>query len=164
MTPSALVDTLREFHREKLVMRERHVAVARLVATYEFNNTYQYAIAREDTHLAWLEAALADEGGTPDEVAAPTVPPLGRKASVAPLVTEDAREAGEFAARWRPRLDGITHARHRTMMGVVIGETLEHKRFFEQIADGHLDVLGRRSNGPGSPGTDGRVLPERWME
>jgi hypothetical protein len=50
------------------------------------------------------------------------------------------------------------------MMGVVIGETLEHKRFFEQIADGDLDVLGRRSNGPGSPGTDGRVLPERWME
>ena len=39
-------------------MRERHVAVARFVTDYEFNNTYQYIIAREDVHLSWLEAAL----------------------------------------------------------------------------------------------------------
>jgi hypothetical protein len=163
MTPAGLIDVLREFHREKLTMRDRHVAVARHVTTYEFNNTYQYVIAREDTHLAWLEAALADEGGVPDEASPPKLMPSGSAADVGPLVIEDARDAGAFAERWRPRLDDVSHARHRTMMGVVVGETLEQQRFFEQVAAGDANVLGRRSNGPGSPGTDGDVLPDRWV-
>jgi hypothetical protein len=163
VTPAELIDTLRTCHREKLAMRERHVAVARHVGSYEFNNTYQYVIAREDTHLAWLEAALADEGGTPETVAPPDVPAPGRKDGPGALIAEDAREAAAFAERWQPRLDGISHARHRTMLGVVVGETLEHQRFFEQMVGGRLDVLGRRSNGPGSPGTGDGVLPERWV-
>ena len=44
------------------------------------------------------------------------------------------------------------------MMGVIIGETLEQKRFFDQILAGRDDLLGRRSNGPGSPGTGDGVL------
>ena len=36
-------------------------------ATYDFNNTYQYVVSREDTHIAWLRSAIEDLGG----VAAP---------------------------------------------------------------------------------------------
>jgi hypothetical protein len=50
------------------------------------------------------------------------------------------------------------------MMDVVVGETLEHKRFFDQIVAGREDVLGRRANGPGSPGTGDGVLAVRWIE
>ena len=154
---------IREFHREKLTMRERHVAVAAHVSGYAANNTYQYVVAREDVHLAWLEAALADLGVPPDHVAPPALPARGRKDSCIPLVEEDAREATEFVSRWRTRVKDVTHARHRGMMSVVVGETLEHKRFFDHIVAGREDVLGRRANGPGSPGTGDGVLAVRWL-
>ena len=48
---------------EKAALRRRHEAVARLAGQYDLNNTYQYVIAREDQHLAWLAAAIADSGG-----------------------------------------------------------------------------------------------------
>ncbi len=74
-------------------MRERHVAVARFVTDYEFNNTYQYVIAREDVHLSWLEAALVEPGGNPDVVEEPriTAARVGAKADFVPLVKEDVR-------------------------------------------------------------------------
>jgi hypothetical protein len=159
-----LVAILKEFHREKLTLRQRHVAVARLVADYEFNNTYQYVIAREDVHLQWLEAAIAEQGGTPDEVAEPSLQPLGKKASPSPLISEDARDAEAFVTRWRARLGEVTHARHRSMMQVILGETLEQKRFFDLMIAGREDLLGRRSNGPGQQGTGDGVLGVRWLE
>jgi hypothetical protein len=159
-----LTGVLREFHREKLALRQRHVAVARLVANYEANNTYQYVIAREDVHLQWLEAALAELGVTPESVPEPVLPPRGRKDRVTPLIDEDAREADAFVSRWRARMADMSHARHRSLLQVVLGETLEHKRFFDQMSAGNADVLGRRSNGPGSPGTGDGVLPVRWIE
>jgi hypothetical protein len=162
--PADLTSVLREFHHEKLALRQRHVAVARHVANYEFNNTYQYVIAREDVHLSWLEAALAELGVTPDEVAEPSLAPRGKKDSFQPLVAEDAREAGEFVSRWRARTDEVTNARHCGMMHVILGETLEQKRFFDQMTAGRDDLLGRRSNGPASPGTGDGVLPVRWIE
>jgi hypothetical protein len=162
--PAELLRVLREFHHEKLALRQRHVAVARHVSNYNFNNTYQYIIAREDVHLQWLEASIAELSGAPDQVPEPTLAARGRKDSVAPLVQEDAKVAGDFAARWRPRLDAVSNARHRNMMNVVIGETLEHKRFLNQIVAGREDVLGRRANGPGSPGTGDGVLAVRWIE
>ena len=55
----------------------------------------------------------------------------------------------------------MTHARHRTMLEVVLGETLEHKRLFDQAAAGFEDVLGRRTGGVAR---QGGVLPTRWME
>jgi hypothetical protein len=58
----------------------------------------------------------------------------------------------------------FTHARHRSLMDVILGETLEQKRFFDQIAAGRDDVLGRRANGAGSPGTGDGVLGVRWIE
>ena len=164
MKPAELAAVLREFHREKLALRERHVAVAREVADYEFNNTYQYIIAREDMRLGWLEAALAELGATPDQVGEPALPRRGKKDSFMPLIQQDTSEAAEFVNRWRPRLDAVTHARHRGMMHVILGETMEHKRFFDQMIAGRDDLLGRRSNGPGKDGTGDGVLPVRWMK
>jgi hypothetical protein len=47
------------------------------------------------------------------------------------------------------------------MLNVVLGETLEHARFFEQAAGGRADLLGRRDGGES---TGGEVLPVRWIE
>ena len=71
MKPAELLAILREFHRDKLTLRQRHVAVARQVAQYDANNTYQYVINREDVHLSWLESAIVELEGTPDNVAEP---------------------------------------------------------------------------------------------
>jgi len=54
-----LLDLLTEIYRDKMAMRQRHVAAARLVSDYDFNNTYQYIIAREDLQLNWLRDAIA---------------------------------------------------------------------------------------------------------
>ena len=163
MTSAELLAVLREFHRDKLAVRERHVAVARHVSDYDFNNTYQYIIAREDVQLSWLEAAIAEIGGVPDKVGEPSVP-APKKDLFRPFIEEDAREAEAFVSRWRGRVDAVTHARHRNLMGVILGEALEHKRFFEQMLAGRDDVLGRRANGPNVKGTGGGVLPVRWLE
>ncbi len=164
MRSAGLLAMLQECHVEKLALRQRHVAVARRVTDYDFNNTYQYVIAREDVHLAWLEAAVTELGGTPEDRPEADLPPAGKKADFLPLVRDDARQAEAFVARWRQRLPDIGHARHRGMIQVILGETLEHKRFFDQIVAGREDVLGRRANGPGSPGTGDGVLPVRWMD
>lgn len=163
MTPAEIASVLREFHRDKLALRQRHVAVARHVWDYEANNAYQYVIAREDVHLAWLEAALTELGSAPENVSEPALAALGKKESFLPLVTQDAREAGAYVAGWRPRIADVTNARHRGMMQVVLGETLEQKRSFDQILSGRDDMLGRRANGPRSPGTGDGVLPVRWL-
>jgi hypothetical protein len=152
---------LTAFHREKLAIRERHVAVARAVSSYEFNNTYQYIIARDDTQLSWLEAAIADGGGRPEIVPPVVLPARGKKESFLPLVAEDARDAQAFVDRWRPRVAEMTQARHRILLQVILGETLEQKRFFDQMASGREDLLGRRTGGAT---TGDGVLPVRWIE
>ncbi len=161
VTTNDVLAVLREFHREKLAIRERHVAVAQTVSHYDFNNTYQYIIARDDMQLAWLEAGISDLGGTPDTVAPVTLPARGKKDSFLPLVAEDAREAQAFVDRWRPRVAEVENARHRNMMQVILGESLEQKRFFDQMAAGRDDLLGRRTGGET---TGGGVLPVRWIQ
>lgn len=161
MNTQDLLETLREFHRERLTARQRHVAVARHVTHYDFNNTYQYVIAREDTHLQWLEAAIRELGGEPDDIAEPDLGAPGKgKDAFLPLIEEDARGTATFVDRWRTRVEGVGHARHRLMLGVVLGEALEHKRFFEQMLAGRDDLLGRRADGAG---TGGGVLGTRWL-
>jgi hypothetical protein len=76
-------------------------------------------------------------------------------------MAQDRDAAQAFADKWRPRVAGLSHARHRTMLNVIVGETLEHKRFFEQAAAGRTDLLGNRPQGAG---TGGGVLPVRWIE
>jgi hypothetical protein len=153
---------------ERLAILERHEAGARVVAHYDFNNTYQYIISREETHLQWLQSALEELGATmPAADAAipvPTPTGKGRKAEAAAyrgILEDDARTLHAFVQRWRPRVEGMTHARHRLMMGVVIGESLEHARLFEQAASGFEDVLGRRTERAARVGA---VLPARWQE
>jgi hypothetical protein len=154
---------LQECYREKLALLKRHEAVARAVAQYDANNTYQYIISREETHLTWLSSAIdsfsaAPESADPDpEVAAEKGRDAWRRLSEA-----DARDAQAFVDRWRPRVEAMTNARHRGMLRVILGETLEQKRFFEQAAAGNLDLLGRRPDSVGP--RVGAVLPTRWVE
>jgi hypothetical protein len=157
-----LLALLREFYRDKLTMRQRHVAVARHVPDYDFNNTYQYVIAREDVQLNWLRDAILDMGGTPDEVGEPTIQAPGKGTDAhAQLFGEDRDSAQRFVDSWRPRMEAMPNARHGSMLQVILGETLEHKRFFEQALAGRSDLLGRRADGAG---TGGGVLGVRWIE
>ena len=153
---------------ERLAILQRHEAGARVVSHYDFNNTYQYIISREETHLQWLQSALEELGATmpPPDVAIP-VPAMTKKSKRAEpgdfrgILEDDVRTLHAFVQRWRPRVEGITHARHRLMMNVVLGETMEHARLFEQAASGFEDVLGRRTE---RAARVGGVLPARWQE
>jgi hypothetical protein len=158
---------LTDFAGERLALLQRHEAAARVVGHYDFNNTYQYVIAREETHLSWLQSALTELGAAlplstlplpaPDE-------PSGKKGQVdayREILAADAKFLGAFVARWRERVAAVTHARHRTMLGVVIGESVEHQRLFDQAAAGFEDVIGKRTGGVARVGA---VLPDRWQE
>ena len=122
--------------------------------------------------LGWLENALADLGlPLPAPASTLPVPELpkqtpkrGQEAAPAifrPVLDDDARGLGDFVARWRDRVRTMTHARHRIMLDVILGESLEHKRLFEQAAAGLEDLLGRRT---GAVPRVGEVLPTRWLE
>ena len=159
---------LTEFAADRLMLLQRHEAGARVVSHYDFNNTYQYVISREETHLTWLQDALG-EFGTPLPQPSRTldVPPAPKPgkgvnaASFRAILDDDAAHLGAFVERWRPRIGVVTHARHRTMFNVVLGESLEHRRLFEQAAAGFEDLLGRRTGGVPRQGA---VLSTRWME
>ena len=155
---------------ERLAILQRHEASARVVSHYDFNNTYQYVIAREEMHVSWVADAVQDAStalGVSDvrleDVAEPQITASGKGAQ-ASVIAQDRDGAQAFVDKWKPLVAKMTQARHRTMLNVVLGETLEHKRFFDQILAGREDMLGRRSNGPGSPGTGDGVLPVRWIE
>jgi len=156
-----LLALLREFYRDKLTIRQRHVAVAKHVPDYDFNNTYQYVIAREDVQLNWLSDAITDMGGALEDLPEPDIQASGKSADVqSQLIGEDRQAAQGFVDKWRPRMDAMPNARHRSLLQVILGETLEHKRFFDQAIAGRTDLLGRRADGAG---TGGGVLPVRWM-
>lgn len=152
---------------ERLAILQRHEASARVVSHYDFNNTYQYVIAREETHLSWLQNALAEFGVVlppPSPLLPAPEKPKGKKlqpAAFTGILGEDAHALQTFVDRWRPRIDVMTHARHRTMLNVVLGESIEHARLFEQAAAGYEDVLGRRTS---LAERVGAVLSTRWME
>jgi hypothetical protein len=153
---------------ERLAILQRHEAGARVVSHYDLNNTYQYVIAREETHVSWLQNALAEFGvalpSPAGALAVPDAPKPGKHVTpqiFTGILEDDARTLGTFVERWRPRVDAMTHARHRTMLNVILGESLEHKRLFEQGAAGDEDLLGRRTSGAERVGG---VLPTRWME
>ena len=159
---------LTEFAADRLASIQRHEAAARAVSHYDFNNAYQYVIAREETHLTWLETALSELGAAmppASPIAAVPEPSKERKSAEASafrsILNEDARLLGGFVDKWRDRVKGLEHARHRTMLNVVLGESLEHKRLFEQGAAGLEDVIGRHTGGVPRVGA---VLPARWQE
>jgi hypothetical protein len=163
VTPADLQQLLREFYLERVALLQRHEAVARSVPGYDANNAYQYLIAREETHLSWLQHALLDLGAPVPSDPAPQAVSLSGKGEAAArlLAAEDAHFAVAFVDRWRDRVEAVTHARHRGMLKVILGETLEHKRFFEQAAEGRTDLLGISLAINEHSGT---VLGERWIE
>ena len=158
---SDVLGLLQEFYREKLAMLLRHQAGARLVGQYDQNNAYQYIINREEAQLSWVEKAIAELGGSVTDQAEPTRDGKGAEASRI-VFEEDARDAQAFVDRWRPRIDEMNNARHAKMLRVILGETLEQKRFFDQALAGRQDLLGRRGEQLGP--AYGEVLPSRWIE
>ena len=161
MTPSELLALFQEFFRERKAIWLRHQAVARHVGNTDFNNTYQYVAAREETQLSWLRAAIEDLGGVvPEDAGEPAIERGKGDAFVTGLMKDDAAAAGTFVERWRPRIEEVRNARHRGMLRVILGETLEHQRFFEQAVAGREDLLGRRLDaGP----RRGSVMSSRWV-
>jgi hypothetical protein len=158
-----LLPLLQEFHRDKVADFLRHQAGARLVGQYDINNTYQYIINREETQLSWVATAIIELGGTvADDGGEPDRSGSGGKTGSQTIFEEDSRAAQSFVDKWRPRVDAMANARHRGMLRVILGETLEQKRFFDQALAGDLDLLGRRTNDVGP--RVGSVLSTRWIE
>jgi len=124
---SDLQQLLEEFYRDKLAELLRHQAGARLVGQYDINNTYQYIINREETQLSWLATAISELGGTPAaEAPEPDRGASGRgKGGSQTVIEEDSRAAQAFVEKWRPSVEAMTNARHRGMLRVILGETLE---------------------------------------
>ena len=155
---------LLEFYKEKFDALLRHQAHARRIAQYDANNTYQYIINREEVQLTWLSAAIVEAGAAVPEVAgAAEEPSRGKGADAARAIFEaDRVDAQAFMDRWRPPVEAMTNARHRGMLRVILGETREQQRFFEQALAGRTDLLGRRAGVDGE--ATGEVLPARWIE
>jgi hypothetical protein len=161
--PADLHSLLLDFYRDKLALYRRHERGAQRVASYEFNNTYQYILNREDTHLTWLRAAIEGLGGVPSDPAAELpVPDAGKgEQGALAILEDDVRTSRAFIETWAPRLAAVTHDRHRKMLDLILGEVREHQRFFEQAVAGRQDLLGRR---PAGSGTGGGVMSTRWIE
>ncbi len=156
-----MLELVREFHADKLALRQRHVSAARVVSDYNFNNTYQYIIAREDMHVRWLADAVTDLSGHVEEPGPADHHPKAKDQDAQrAVIAEDSEGARRFLDKWRPRIDVLPNARHRTLLNVILGETLEHKRFFDQAVAGRNDLLGRRADGAG---TGDGVMGERWV-
>jgi hypothetical protein len=160
--PSELLRDLVDAFREKAALRRRHEAVARVAGQYDLNNTYQYVIAREDQHLSWLASAIVDLGGAvPGEAPLIALPLVKGDVAVRGLVLEDAQALAAFVNAWRPRVAGVTNARHQRLIELMLGEMLEQARLLQQASAGRVDLLGCRTGGERTPGV---VLPTRWVE
>ena len=161
MKPTELVALLQECYRERIALVERHKAVAVHVSSYDANNAYQYVINREETHLEWLGDALGDLGApVPAAPAGPSVTLERSKDAWRAAAAEDARAGAAFLARWRPRVEALSHARNQTMLRLMLGEVQEQTRLFEQAAAGQADVMGHSSTGAGERGV---VAGARWF-
>jgi Mn-containing catalase len=159
VSEQTLAELIRDFYLERVALLMRHEDVAQLVTDYDVNNAYQYIIAREQTHLSWLQHALLDLG-------APLVndpsrgPALSAKGDAwKSLAGEDARANTQFVQKWRPKVEGVSNARHKGMLKVILGENLEHARLFEQAAAGRKDLIGKSL---AINDHSGDVMANRW--
>ena len=163
MTPTELQVLIGEFHLERLALLMQHEASARYISDYDVNNAYQYIIAREETHVSWLQHALLDLGSPlPPDPARPEVKPTRKgKDAVLELAAIDGRDNQRFVEKWRVGVDRGTNARHKGMLQVILGEMLEHARLFEQASEGRTDIIGTALPINTRRGT---VLGTRWIE
>lgn len=158
VTDTDTLPVLLDFYRDKANAVASHIAGAQLVWQYDANNTYQYIVNREETQLAWLRTAIMDLGGP-----VPADPPEPvRTGKAETIFDEDARDAQAFLDKWQPRVETLKHARHKGMLRVILGETIEQLRSFEQARAGRTDLLGIRTEKAGK--LVGAVLPTRWLE
>ncbi len=141
-TTPQLADLIRDFLLERTSLLMRHEDVAQQVPDYDINNAYQYIVAREETHLSWLQHALLDQGAQlPADPSRQTVA-VGKGDVWKSLAADDARANAQFVDKWRPKVEAVTHARHKGMLMVVLDEMLEHKRLFDQAAAGNRNLIG----------------------
>lgn len=163
MKPDDLLALFQELHADKRALHRRHEDGARVVSSYEINNAYQYVLNRENDHLSWLRSAIeefdAEPGGPATPLPVPTAPRGGSAAAA--VIEDDVRLSRAFLDRWAPRVAAVPRGRHRLMLDLLLGETREQLRSFEQAAAGRDDLLGRR---PAGAGTGGGVMPTRWIE
>lgn len=159
MSEQSLADLLRDLYLERVSLLMRHEDVAQVITDYDINNAYQYIIAREQTHLSWLQHAMLDVGGT-------LVGDPARGASLSAkgdawkaFASEDAAANERFVEKWRQKIEAVTHARHKGMLKVILGETLEHKRLFDQAGSGRRDLIGKSLD---INDHSGDVMPFRW--
>jgi hypothetical protein len=152
---------LQEAYRDRLGLLRRHIDGATRMADYEFNNTYQYVIGREEIHVQWLRDAVVDLGAeVPAEPSALAVPEGKGVAGERAILEDDLRLGRAFVDKWRARLGDVRNARHRRLLDVIVGEVSEQTNFFQLALAGRDDLLGTRM--PGASTGDG-VLPVRWM-
>jgi hypothetical protein len=152
---------LQEAYRDRLALLNRHVDGATRMADYEFNNTYQYVIGREEIHVQWLRDALIDLGAEVPSNAPPLAAPEGKGvAGERAILEDDLRNGRAFVEKWRARLGEVRNARHRRLLDLILGEVVEQTNFFQLALAGRDDLLGTRM--PGASTGDG-VLPVRWM-
>ena len=162
MTSTPLYQLLTEFYLERLALLQRHERSAQVMSQYDINNAYQYVLAREETHVSWLQHALLDvQAPVPADPPAPGPFDAKRGSAGADVAREDARLNEQFIAKWRDRIEDVTHARHKGMLKVMLGEMAEQRRFFEQAASGNINLLGTHL---AINAREGAVLPTRWQE
>ena len=131
MKPTELVALLQECYRERLALVEPAPGGRTSTSATSISTTpTSTSINREETHLAWLGAAIEELGGVlPANPAAHRRSTLDRRSDRLDCIREDARAAPAFrrdveAARGA----GLATRRHQSMLRVMLGETLEHKR------------------------------------
>jgi len=156
-----LLEMLREVYRDRLTLRNRVAAAAMHIGDYNINNTYQYVLNRADAHVRWLQDAIEEMGGTPEDLPIPDVKPTGKgRDAERSVIVGDRDGARAFVERWAPRIEAMPNARHKAMLRVILGEVREQERFFEQALAGRDDLLGRRADGAG---TGDGVMATRWV-
>jgi len=119
-----LVAQLQELYRDKLTALLRHQIAAQSVGQYDANNTYQYILNREETHLSWIAAAIAELGGTVPDTVDPNrrVSDRGTGETAArTVIEEDGRDAQALVDKWQFKLPTIANARHAKMIRLILG-------------------------------------------
>ena len=146
MTPAELLAFLNEFYRETLELFKARQTNAQSVAAYDANNGFQQVLGRQEVHLQWLADAIAALGGTaadsPDQVSG-----KASRENAKSIIERDAAGQDAFVEKWTPRVAAVTHARHRKMLALILGEMKEHLRVLQQAAESRSDLLGRHSDG-----------------
>ena len=145
VSPAELLTFLKEFYRDTLELFEERQTNAQSVAAYDANNGYQQVLGRQEVHLQWLADAIAALGGTVSESSehGGKLPAPNARA----LIERDAASQKALIQRWSPLVAGVTNARHRKMLELILGEMKEHLRVLQQAAEGRADLLGRHSDG-----------------